>query len=90
MVGEYYDIFEICTVSDMKHNVQQSCALYSLAHSLTHSRKCEQNRSIGWGGTKWSLRFVSLDEGKIARFPILAQIARSILRFTRDNGRQPL
>jgi hypothetical protein len=27
-----------------------------------------QDRSIGWGGTKWALRFVSLQKGKISYF----------------------
>lgn len=27
-----------------------------------------QDRSIGWGGTKWALRYVSLDRGRIAYF----------------------
>ena len=27
-----------------------------------------QDRSIGWGGTKWGLRFVSLDRGRIAYY----------------------
>jgi hypothetical protein len=27
-----------------------------------------QDRSIGWGGTKWALRFVSLEQGKISYF----------------------
>jgi hypothetical protein len=27
-----------------------------------------QDRSIGWGGTKWALRFVSLDRGKVSYF----------------------
>jgi len=27
-----------------------------------------QDRSIGWGGTKWALRFVSLQQGKISYF----------------------
>lgn len=27
-----------------------------------------QDRSIGWGGTKWSLRFVSLDRGRLSYY----------------------
>jgi hypothetical protein len=27
-----------------------------------------QDRSIGWGGTKWALRFVSLDRGRVSYF----------------------
>ncbi len=30
--------------------------------------ECAQDRTIGWGGTKWSLRFVSLNGGKISYF----------------------